>query len=931
MKTHLRYLIMSLLLVAGSVVNAQPVINSFSPTTGAVGTTVTITGNNFNTTAANNIVYFGEVKATVSAATQTSLTVTVPVSASNGLLSVITNNLTAYSALAFYTTFTGGGASFVATSFNSRAGFPATSSPQGVVTGDLDGDGKPDAASVNASGSNTGTISILRNTSSPALISYAPKIDLTLASQYPYAIAIGDLNGDGKLDLVVSNSDLSSISVLQNNSSPGTISFSPPTSFSTGSSPLGIAIADLNGDGKPDVAVTNRNDGTISLLVNTGVNGAISFAPKVDLATGTDPVAIAAGDLNSDGLTDLVVTNRNNANTISVFKNITITGSLSFAAKANFTTGSFPYAIAISDLNDDTKPDVVVTNSLGGSVSVFNNTSSAGNISLAAKVDYPAGPNPYKVSICDLNGNGKPDLAVLSVDSYAVVVLNNTSTSSISFAGRTDFAIGLTSTYGLSVSDVDADGKSDLVVTTAASNNTTVSVLRNKITEPAITSFTPTSVVNTTTVTINGRNFTGATAVSFGGIPATSFTVVSDVMITAKVGTGASGSVFVTTSYGTGSLAGLVYSNLPQITSFTPLNASAGDSITITGANLGSTEKVAIGGTFATGFVVLSESTIKAAVGQGASGNISVKTAFGAASKTGFTFNGQASAVPVISSISPLTGPIGTAVTINGNNFANDTSFNTVYFGAVKASFISSSPTTIVVSVPAGATYEPISVHANNLCVYSAHSFNVTFPGATPSFTPSSFSGSINIGIGSIGRVSLADIDVDGKPDLIGDGSSFSYISRNLSSPAQLSFVSPWAETGGADCITDIDGDGRLDLVQVTTGISILRNNGASGNPGAQTFTGTYNLYFGSGLSANFVAPGDIDGDGKPDLVITNSGSSNTFSVFRNTSTTAAISFSPKVNFPSSASPGDLLYAILTMMESLTWLFSTLHLIQSLL
>ena len=124
----------------------QPVINSFTPAAGPVGTTVTITGSNFDPVAANNIVYFGAVKATVIAATATSLTVTVPTGTTYQPLSVTTNGLTGYSSKPFNVTFANSCGNFLPNSFAPKIDFPTVSGP--VVTtpivSDFDGDGKPD-------------------------------------------------------------------------------------------------------------------------------------------------------------------------------------------------------------------------------------------------------------------------------------------------------------------------------------------------------------------------------------------------------------------------------------------------------------------------------------------------------------------------------------------------------------------------------------------------------------------------------------------------------------------------------------------------------------------------------------------------------------------------------------------------------------------
>ncbi|MFZ4548311.1 MAG: beta strand repeat-containing protein [Bacteroidales bacterium] len=155
---------------------------------------------------------------------------------------------------------------------------------------------------------------------------------------------------------------------------------------------------------------------------------------------------------------------------------------------------------------------------------------------------------------------------------------------------------------------------------------------------PVITSFSPTAVLSGATVTITGTNFTGVTAVTFGGTAATSFSYVNPTTITAVVASGTSGSVSVTTPVGTAALAGFILAVPPTVTSFTPATACTGQTVTITGTNFTGASIVTFGGISASTFTVVSPTSITAEVGTGASGSVSVTTAGGSAQKTGFTY-----------------------------------------------------------------------------------------------------------------------------------------------------------------------------------------------------------------------------------------------------------------------------------------------------
>src|SRR6478672_3256121 len=143
--------------------------------------------------------------------------------------------------------------------------------------------------------------------------------------------------------------------------SAATSNFGTKQDFVTGATPRAVSEVDLNGDGKLDLVTANVNDNTVSVLLNNAAPGAVtpSFAPKQDFATGAGPISIAVGDLNGDGKPDLATANFN-ANTVSVLINITGPGAAtpSFAAKQDFATAGEPIFGTVADLNGDGKLDV---------------------------------------------------------------------------------------------------------------------------------------------------------------------------------------------------------------------------------------------------------------------------------------------------------------------------------------------------------------------------------------------------------------------------------------------------------------------------------------------------------------------------------------------------------------------------------------------
>ena len=195
-----------------------------------------------------------------------------------------------------------------------------------------------------------------------------------------------------------------------------TPSFAAQHTFGTGSYPTSVSTADVNGDGKPDLIATNGAENTVAVLLNSTDPGAAtpSFTNQQSFATGTYPFSVTAADVNGDGKPDLIVSNAL-GDTVSVLLNTTAPGALapSFDAQQSFGTGVYPSSVTAADVNGDGKPDLIVSDLSGSAVSVLLNATAPGATtpSFMTQQSFPAGDGPFQAKAVDINGDGRPVLS----------------------------------------------------------------------------------------------------------------------------------------------------------------------------------------------------------------------------------------------------------------------------------------------------------------------------------------------------------------------------------------------------------------------------------------------------------------------------------------------------------------------------------------
>lgn len=269
----------------------------------------------------------------------------------------------------------------------------------------------------------------------------------------PGAVAIGDLNGDRKPDLAVANSEDSSISVLMNR---GDGSFRAARDLPTGTEddvPAVVAIGNLTRDSKPDLAVSNIASTGRGVIVLTNKGGGTFRAERrFRFLPNIHPTALAIADLNGDKMLDLSAV-RFGTDAVSVLLN---KAGGRFAEKVDYGTGAGPVSIAIGDLTGDHKPELVTTNSNANTVSLLVNK---GDGTFEPKRDFRTGRAPTAVAIGDLNADGEPDVAVSNNWSSTISVLTNS--GGRSFNPRRDFSTA-GSPDAVKIVDLNGDRRPDL-------------------------------------------------------------------------------------------------------------------------------------------------------------------------------------------------------------------------------------------------------------------------------------------------------------------------------------------------------------------------------------------------------------------------------------------------------------------------------------
>jgi hypothetical protein len=330
--------------------------------------------------------------------------------------------------------------------------------PRDVAVGDFNGDGHLDVVTAD---NLDGTLSVLLG-NGDGTFGQGQTIQLG-ASTYPTAVAVADVNGDGIPDLAVTESGTNAVEVLLG-TGDGTFQQTTPIPVDQGADyPFGITAADLTGDGSNDLVVTNVVSGTVTVLLNKGDG---TFQTPRTFGVGSQPVAVVAGNFTGHGHVDLAVANYA-SNTISVLAG---DGQGNFQLASTLAVGVNPYALAAGDFGNG-HTDLVTANSGSGDLSVLLN---GGNGTFQPAHAYAAGSVPAGLLVGDFNGDGKQDVAAVNYFPGEVYVLDGNGNGTFQDAQPLGIFGPADQFSAVAAGDFTGNGRTDLALANVGLNSATV-------------------------------------------------------------------------------------------------------------------------------------------------------------------------------------------------------------------------------------------------------------------------------------------------------------------------------------------------------------------------------------------------------------------------------------------------------------------------
>ena len=703
------------------------------------------------------------------------------------------------------------------------SGFPDPAA--GLVAGDFNSDGKVDLAV--AANYGTGVEIFLGNGDG----TFQPPVSYSF-SGIATSLAAGDFNGDGKIDLVISNGQYNTVGVFLGN---GDGTFQPVASYAAGSSPAGLAVGDVNGDHIPDLAVANDAGNNIAVLLG---NGDGTFQAAKSFSTGVYPRAAVIADFNGDGKPDVATANTTDS-TVSVLLG---NGDGTFQAAATFAVDQQPYALAYGDFNGDGRIDLVTASPSAADISVLLGN---GDGTFQPARNFKSSSSPSALAVGDFNGDGRADVAV-SGGSFGIQPAFGPPDLAMAATHTSNFGSGENGAqYTLSVTNLGAGWSDDAITVTD----------------------TLPSIMTATAMAGNGWNCTLASLSCSRSDAFPPGAAYPNIILTVNVGTGspsvtnvASVSAALGDPNSSNNGASDVTTILPpQTLTFAPipdhLMSDPPFTVTATSSSGLPVTFTAAGNCSVSGATVTLTNIGSCSITATQPGNAN----FGPASLTR-TFNISPAATSVtLSAGSQNPVQLGSPVTLTATaSPSNENAKVTFYDGAALLGVAQAASGVATFVTPLlGAGNHKLRAYCLGITSNTVPLTVTALAGSFPAFNQPGISGIAS-------ALALGDVNGDGIPDIVVADYS-SNAADILLGNGQGNFA-PAVEypAGGqpkAIALADFNGDGHLDLVVANTaGASVLLGNG----------NGTFQpqVYYPQNAAGLAVAVSDFDGDGKADFAV---------------------------------------------------------------
>ncbi|MFC2124789.1 FG-GAP-like repeat-containing protein [Bacteroidota bacterium] len=497
LRGHIIFLFGILFIFVQSPLFAQvPTITNIDKKFGTVNEEVLISGSGFGDDISKLNVFFGGAKGTVLQSTGNSVLVSIPAGAtsSNIVIENKTNGLQAYSKELFYISY--GGNEFIAGNMDTEIDFAVNKELLDLSMCDFDADGRLDIAATPREGLTE--FYIYKNNSSVGNILFTrldrnSNLELDVGSPTAYVVC-GDLDGDGKQDLVLTKEGQprNVIYMLRNISTTGNIKFETKKELYLGSDDFAVrlAVRDLDLDGKPEIIVTNTENPEVSVFLNTGTIGTIQFQTTpsdftIEGASGSKGLAVE--DLNNDGYPE-IITNQLAQPDIYIQPNESSIGNLVFGSSITVAVQGGLNNMTPGDFNCDGKVDIAVTKTVDNKISILYNSydDNVGDITFENPYDMDAQSFPSGIVTADMNGDSKLDIIVTTIQNNVFDVYKNTSDESTKSFVRVPIPSNFY-TRNIKAGDLDGDAKPDIAFTSFGTSDFSLSIIRNgNCVEPSI-------------------------------------------------------------------------------------------------------------------------------------------------------------------------------------------------------------------------------------------------------------------------------------------------------------------------------------------------------------------------------------------------------------------------------------------------------------